>query len=87
MDYWYITNKFEDQSNLDDDTGGGIGFAIGGGFEFPIEIKKTYIGVEFLFHGVNFHDKFTQKFRPSMEVCRLLMTLTEMPTLPLCTTY
>ena len=63
MDYWYITNKFEDQSNLDDDTGGGIGFAVGGGFEFPIEIKKTYIGVEFLFHGVNFHDKFTQKFR------------------------
>ena len=49
MDYWY-TNKFEDQSNLNDDTGG-IGFAVGGGFEFPIEIKKTYIGVEFYFTG------------------------------------
>ena len=64
MDYWHITNKFEDQSNLNDDTGGGIGLQVMVDLSF-IEIKKTYIGVEFLFHGVNFHDKFTQKFRPS----------------------
>ena len=63
LEYWYLTEKFEDQSALEDVSGGGLGFGIGGGFEFPIEIKTTYIGVEFLFHGVNFHDKFTQKYR------------------------
>jgi len=63
LEYWYLTEKFEDQSSLEDDSGGGLGFGFGGGFEFPIEIKTTYIGVEFLFHGVNFHDKFTQKYR------------------------
>ena len=64
LEYWYLTEKFEDQSALEDVSGGGIGFGVGGGFEFPIEIKMTYIGVEFLFHGVNFHDKFTQKYAP-----------------------
>jgi hypothetical protein len=64
LEYWYVTNKFEDQNALPDDSGGGLGVGLGGGFEFPIKLKESYIGVEFLWHSVNFHDKFTQSFRP-----------------------
>ena len=63
MEYWYLTNKFEDQSALDDESGGGLGFGLGFGLEFPIRLKQSYIGVEFLFHSVNYFDKFTQKYR------------------------
>ena len=62
LEYWYITNKFENQTGLANDTGGGLGFGTGFGLEFPIEMKKTYIGVEFLFHTVDYHDKFTNKY-------------------------
>lgn len=64
MEYWYVTNKFIDQSELSDDTGGGFGFGMGFGLEFPIKLKESYLGVEFLFHSINFHDKFTQIFAP-----------------------
>ncbi|MCO4793507.1 MAG: hypothetical protein KC493_07340 [Bacteriovoracaceae bacterium] len=62
MEYWYVTNKFVDQSELANDTGGGFGFGAGFGLEFPIKLKESYLGVEFLFHTVNFHDKFTQSY-------------------------
>lgn len=62
IEYWYMTNKFENQTGLENDTGGGLGFGTGFGLEFPLEIKKTYIGVEFLFHTVDYHDKFTNKY-------------------------
>ncbi|MCK5072615.1 MAG: hypothetical protein KAQ98_04255 [Bacteriovoracaceae bacterium] len=64
LEYWYVTNKFIDQSAEADDTGGGFGFGMGFGLEFPLKIKQNYIGVEFLYHTVNFHDKFTQAYRP-----------------------
>lgn len=63
MEYWYITNKFEDQSDLENDSGGGLGFGLGAGLEFPIKLKESYIGVELLYHTVNFHDKYTQDYR------------------------
>ncbi|MBT3584924.1 MAG: hypothetical protein HN509_08455 [Halobacteriovoraceae bacterium] len=63
MEYWYVTNKFRDQTNLGDDNGGGLGFGFGFGGEFPIKLKESYIGVEFVFHTVNFHDKFTQNYK------------------------
>jgi hypothetical protein len=64
LEYWYTTNKFIDQSNLGNDSGGGLGFAGGFGLEFPIKLKESYIGFEFLVHSVNFHDKYTQAYRP-----------------------
>lgn len=67
IEYWYLTNKFIDQSNLGNDTGGGLGFGFGTGLEFPIKLRESYIGVELLYHTVNFHDKYTQKFRPVYE--------------------
>ena len=63
MEYWYTTNKFIDQPTIPDDTGGGLGVGLGFGFEFPIKLRESYIGVELLFHSVNFHDKFTQAYR------------------------
>ncbi|MFT6070821.1 MAG: hypothetical protein ACJAT2_000618 [Bacteriovoracaceae bacterium] len=67
IEYWYLTNKFIDQSALADDSGGGLGFGAGFGLEFPIKLKESYIGTEFLFHSVNLHDKFTQNYRPLSE--------------------
>ncbi len=65
FEYWYQTNKFLDQSGpqFEDQSGGGIGSGLGLGLEFPMEIKKSYINVEFLYHQVNFFDKFTQDFK------------------------
>jgi hypothetical protein len=66
MEYWYVTNKYLDQdvSIVPNDAGGGFGFAGGFGLEFPIVLKEYYLGFEFLAHIINFHDKFTQRYRP-----------------------
>ncbi len=64
LEYWYQTNKFLDQSgdDFEDESGGGIGSGLGFGLEFPMEIRKSYVNVEFLYHQVNFFDKFTQDY-------------------------
>ncbi|MDA9793131.1 hypothetical protein N9B72_00975 [Bacteriovoracaceae bacterium] len=62
LEYWRQTNKFPESKELDDQSGGGIGVGLGLGLEFPIEIKKTYVGVEFLWHNVAFFDKFTKDY-------------------------
>lgn len=64
LEYWYLTNKFVDQSAFPDDTGGGLGFAAGFGLEFPVRIKESYLNLEFLTHMVNLHDKDTQDYSP-----------------------
>jgi hypothetical protein len=63
MEYWYQTNKFIDQPTLPKEPGGGLGSGIGMGLEFPIELKKSYVSVEGLYHVVNFFDKYTQNYR------------------------
>lgn len=63
FEYWYQTNKFIDQPTLPNQKGGGVGTAVGLGLEFPVELKKSYIGVQVLYHVVNFFDKFTQDYR------------------------
>lgn len=63
LEYWYQTSKFIDQKSLPKASGGGIGTGIGMGLEFPIELKKSYISVEAIYHVVNFYDKFTQDYR------------------------
>ena len=67
MEYWYQTNKYEDQTELPKEIGGGLGFGLGFGLEFPIELKESYVGLEVLLHTVNFPDKNTQKFAPLKE--------------------
>jgi hypothetical protein len=64
LEYWYQTNKYIDQTELPHDSGGGLGFGMGFGLEFPIEVKESYLGLEFLIHSVNFPDKNTQKYAP-----------------------
>lgn len=64
MEYWYQTNKFVDQTQLPKEAGGGLGFALGFGLEFPVELKESYIGLELLAHTVNLPDKNTPKFIP-----------------------
>ncbi len=64
IEYWYITNKYEELTDRADDSGGGFGLGLGAGLEFPIKIKESYIGVELLWHTVNFHDKWTKLYAP-----------------------
>lgn len=63
VEYWYQTNDFIDQRSLPRQRGGGIGTGLGFGLEFPVELKESYIGVQGLYHVVNFFDKFTQDYR------------------------
>lgn len=62
LEYWYQSNKYIDWGNLPRGKGGGIGSGLGFGLEFPVELKQSYIGVEFLYHVVNFYDKYTQDY-------------------------
>ena len=64
LEYWYQTNNFIDQFTVANRSGGAFGSAFGLGFEFPVEIKKTYINVEFLYHQVNFFDRDAKAYRP-----------------------
>lgn len=61
LEYWYTTNKFRDLEEEPDDKGGGFGIGIGGGLEFPIKLKESYINVEILIHDVAFHDKDSRR--------------------------
>ena len=63
IEYWYQTNVFSERANLSDQIGGGLGTGIGFGLEFPIEVKKSYTNIEFLYHRVNFFDKFTRDYK------------------------
>jgi len=62
LEYWYQRNKFLDRKSFSDVKGGGLGTGLGFGFEFPVELKASYIDVEFLYHVVNFFDKYTQDY-------------------------
>jgi hypothetical protein len=63
LEYWYQTNEFLDQPDIDKNKGGGLGTGLGMGLEFPIELKSSYLNVEFLYHAVNYFDKYTQDYR------------------------
>jgi len=63
LEYWYLQNKFVDQASLANSSGGGLGLGIGFGLEFPIQVKETYFAVEFLYHTVDYPDKYTQDYR------------------------
>lgn len=64
IEYWYVTTNFPENKDFSsDEDASGMGTGFGFGLEFPIEIKKTYFNVEFLYHKVNFGDKFTTDYR------------------------
>ena len=63
MEYWRQTNDFIDQDTVPEQSGGGLGFSFGFGLEFPVVLKEYYIGLRFLYHTVNYFDKYTQGFR------------------------
>ncbi len=64
FEYWYESEKLTTISTEEKDTSGGIGFAFGGGLEFPIKIKESYVNVEGLIHSVNLSDVRTIKYAP-----------------------
>jgi hypothetical protein len=67
LEYWYKTDKFIDNENIPNESTGALGFGLGGGLEFPIKLKESYLGVEFLFHTVNFQDKNSGSYQPALE--------------------
>ncbi|MCB9061785.1 MAG: hypothetical protein H6622_09710 [Halobacteriovoraceae bacterium] len=64
IEYWRLRNKFVERPDVGDETGGGIGTGLGGGLEFPIKLKESYLGLEILYHIANLPDKDTTKYRP-----------------------
>ena len=62
VEYWFQKVNFIERPNLDDENQDGLGSSVGVGLEFPIELKKSYINVEFLYHYVNFKDKYTSDY-------------------------
>lgn len=66
FEYWNASYQFtERKGQIDDQSVGGAGFALGLGLEFPIELKSTYLNVEALFHSVAFKDKYTTDYKPA----------------------
>ncbi|MBT3234514.1 MAG: hypothetical protein HN353_01035 [Bdellovibrionales bacterium] len=63
LEYWYLRNSYIDQTLLDKNSESGLGFAFGVGLEFPIRMRETYLGLEFLAHFVGLSDKNTTSFR------------------------
>ncbi|MBF0367273.1 MAG: hypothetical protein HQK50_16975 [Oligoflexia bacterium] len=66
-EFWNQTSKFIDQTAVPNESSGAIGAALGLGLEFPIKLRESYIGVELLYHMVNFRDAYTQLYRPVKE--------------------
>ncbi|MDH4467145.1 MAG: hypothetical protein QE271_03735 [Bacteriovoracaceae bacterium] len=62
FEYWYQTNKFQNYDR-ENESGGGIGFGFGAGIEIPLNMKKDFLGVEFLIHEVDFFDKETTDYK------------------------
>lgn len=62
LEYWYSTTKYEDRDDLPNLSGGGLGAGLGFGFDFPIRIRESYVNAEFLWHRVNFKDKYTDDY-------------------------
>ena len=63
IEYWYQKNKYIDADNIDSLGGGGLGTSIGAGLEFPVQIRESYVGLELLYHSVNFFDKYTSDYQ------------------------
>ncbi|MBF0298836.1 MAG: hypothetical protein HQK51_08955 [Oligoflexia bacterium] len=66
-EFWNQTNKFTDHSDIPNDSGGAIGGAIGVGLEFPIKFKESYLGVEVLYHMINFKDTYDRAAYKSLD--------------------
>lgn len=64
LEYWYVNYKFPENKEQPPKNMSGMGFGVGGGLEFPIELKSTYINVEYLFHSIAFKDKYVVDYQP-----------------------
>ncbi|WP_127717582.1 hypothetical protein [Halobacteriovorax sp. HLS] len=65
LEYWYKTDKFIDNKAIENESTGALGVGLGGGLEFPIKLKQSYLGVEFLYHSINFEDKYSGRYQPA----------------------
>lgn len=64
LEFWNQTKKYIDQIDYANDSNGAVGASAGAGMEFPVKIRESYVGVEGLYHVVNFRDAYTQLYRP-----------------------
>lgn len=66
FEYWYETEKISTTTlNEEENTSNGVGFGIGGGLEFPIKIKESYVNVEGLIHTTALSDIRSIKYAPT----------------------
>ncbi|MEH0861352.1 hypothetical protein [Halobacteriovorax sp. DPLXC-1] len=62
FEYWYEQEKIQTTDGTTEDSFGGAGLGIGGGLEFPIKIKESYVNIEGLVHTVALQDIRTIKY-------------------------
>jgi len=63
FEFWIQRNEFIDLDPEMTQSGGGVGFGLGVGLEFPLVIKKRYLNIELLAHSVNLFDNNTTDFQ------------------------
>lgn len=64
LEYWYQSRKFKDYDGSSDSSGA-IGAALGMGIEIPIDLKKNFLGLQFLLHKVTLSDTDNGQFEKS----------------------
>lgn len=61
LEYWYQSRKFSDYDGSSD-SNGSVGASLGMGIELPIDLKKNFIGLQFLAHKVTLEDTDNGQF-------------------------
>ncbi len=61
LEYWYQSRKFRDYDGSSDSSGA-IGASAGMGIEIPVDLKKNFIGLQFLAHKVTLQDTDNGQF-------------------------
>jgi len=61
IEYWYMNRKFKEYDGTSDSSGS-VGASLGAGIEIPIDLKKNFIGLQFLAHKVTLRDTDNGQF-------------------------
>ena len=63
-----MSRKFREYDGSSDSSGS-VGASLGTGIEIPIDLKKNFIGLQFLVHKVSFKDTDTGQFELGANNC------------------
>jgi len=64
VEFWRLTNTFEEIPGRPSYAASGIATSLGLGLEFPIKYKESYLNLQFLYHLHQLSDKHSTAFAP-----------------------